>query len=316
MTERLHKIVDKRRLELIEWQADPEAHRPISTGKGSLDELFGGFPRYPFYFAFLGLFKSGKSTAALDLTLALCANSGIKTALYMLEESGREVADRVISKSSNIIGRTNIFKLTLTQEMFDEMKTIVNECEEIPYMVNDELSNLEEIYADAKKIGATQVVIDNFQLLTGGKGASKREQLEGLSQRIMQARQQGVTTFLVSQGNATDGSFGSSQVQKDANIVLSISEVHVDPTDKHSPIAESQRRITVLQSRFSKQGVHTDIFFDGEHSRFMDLEETMPDDPEFYIQTLDRPGNAFAHVDIADPEPEMEEQTILEGVIQ
>jgi KaiC/GvpD/RAD55 family RecA-like ATPase len=310
MTKRLHRIVDERRLELIEWQKDPEKHRPVSTGKRSLDELFGGFPRYPFYFAFLGLFKSGKSTAALDLTLALCANSGVPTALYMLEESNREVADRVISKSSNMIGRTNIFKLTLTPEMFDEMKVIVDECEEMIYHVNDELSNLEAIYVDAKTIGATQIVIDNFQLLTGEKGASRREQLEAASQRIMRARQAGITTFLVSQGNATDGSFGSSQVQKDANIVLSISEVHVDPTDKHSPMATSQRRITVLQSRFSKQGVHTDIFFDGEHSRFMDLEEKMPDDPEFYVATLDRPGNAFAHVDIADPEPEMEEQTI------
>jgi len=307
MIKRLHEIVEERRLELIEWQKDPDEHRPISTGITALDDLFGGFPRYPFYFALIGRMKSGKSTVGLNLTLALCANSQKPTILYTLEESNREVADRVIAKSTSV-GRSDIFNLRLTYEMFQEMTRAVEECKEFSYYVNDHLSNLTDILTDAKKNKVTQIIIDNFQLLTGGKGQSKREQLEYLSQQIMRARQEGMTIFLVSQGNDKDGSFGSEQVLKDANIVVGIDLVHIDSTDKNSAILDTMRRLTVRLSRFSSMGTHADIFFDGEHSRILQLETVMPDDIDFYIRTLDKHGSAEqAIVEPAIPEPEMEE---------
>jgi replicative DNA helicase len=316
MTKRLHEIVEERRLELIEWQKDPEKHKPVSTSIDALNGLIGGFPRYPFYLALIGLRKAGKSTAGFTLSLALAANTQKPTCGFMLEESKEEIADRAIAKASLKIGRTEIFQLRLTEEMFEEMFEIVELYKDVPFYINSSISNLDAILAEAKRLGVDQIVIDNFQLLTGGKGITKREQLEDLSQRLMRARQAGMTIFLVSQGNDEDNSAGSMQVQKDANITLALQVVHVDPTDKKSVVQESLRRILVKESRFSGQGGSADVFFDGNHSRILDLPEKMPDDDDFYkqqIATLDKYGDAQeAITEPAIQEPEIEKTTIGE----
>jgi replicative DNA helicase len=303
---KLSKIVEERGLELKEWMDEPDKHRPVSTGISDFDRLIGGFPRYPFYFALIGATKAGKTTVGFNLTLALCANSGIRTAVYMLEEGEREVADRAIAKASTKIGRTEIFKLQLTKEMLGEISEIPN-IYDIDYYVEDAKSNIHEILKHANENGFTQIVIDNFQLLTGGKGQNKREQFEDISQTIMRARQQGTTVFLVSQGNDDGDSFGSKQVLKDANIVILIETCKVDPSDKNSPTLETMRKLTVRQSRFCPQGEYIVLFFDGNHSRVIDIPVKNPDMNDFYHIEEKQESHIDLNFEAVTPEPDIEE---------
>jgi len=281
-TTKLVDVLKERRDNLKEWQKDPEAHRPISVGIHDLDEIiFGGLPRDPFYFALIGSAKSGKTTVSLNLVLNFCAMSGESTALYMLEEINRQVADRVFARSSDLVSRSKLFQVALGDEEFLEMERTIQDYGDVKFFVNDSLFNLDAILADAKSIGVKRIVIDNFQLLTGGTGRDERTQLVEESKKLMRARKDGITTFLVSQGNDKGESFGSTQVRKDADLVIGILPVPVDSSDKKSEPMTNMRRLKVLRSRFSPQDVECHIFFDGNHSRVLQVPKKKPENIEF-----------------------------------
>jgi len=281
-TTKLVDVLKERRDNLKEWQKDPEAHRPISVRIHDLDEIiFGGLPRDPFYFALIGSAKSGKTTVSLNLVLNFCAMSGESTALYMLEEINRQVADRVFARSSDLVSRSKLFQVALGDEEFLEMERTIQDYGDVKFFVNDSLFNLDAILADAKSIGVKRIVIDNFQLLTGGTGRDERTQLVEESKKLMRARKDGITTFLVSQGNDKGESFGSTQVRKDADLVIGILPVPVDSSDKKSEPMTNMRRLKVLRSRFSPQDVECHIFFDGNHSRVLQVPKKKPENIEF-----------------------------------
>lgn len=281
-TKKLSTVLQERRDNLAEWMKDPEAHRPISVGIPEVDNMmFGGLPRDPFYLALIGEAKGGKTTAGLNIVLNFCAISGEPTALYMLEEIKRQVADRVFARSSDLVSRSKLFQLALGDDDFEEMDRTIQDFADTKFFVNDSLFDINAILADARSIGVNRIVIDNFQLMTGGGGTDERTRLVAQSKILMRARQDGITTFLVSQGNDQGESFGSKQVKMDANIVISIHQVPTDEKDKKSEPMTNMRKLKVDQSRFSPQGEECMIFFDGNHSRILQVPKKRPEDIEF-----------------------------------
>ena len=281
-TTKLVGVLKERRDNLKEWIKEPDLHKPISFGIPEIDAMiFGGAPREPFYFALIGSAKQGKTTIELNLALNFCAISGESTALYMLEENRRQIADRVFARSSDLVSRSKLFQLALGDEEFIEMERTIDDFEDTKFYVNDSLNNITAILADAESIGVKRIVIDNFQLMTGGGGMDERTRLVAQSQMIMRARQRGLTTFLVSQGNDKGESFGSKQVQMDADLVIGITSVRTDENDKKSAIMTNMRKLKVTQSRFSSQGEECTICFDGNHSRILQVPIKKPENIEF-----------------------------------
>lgn len=286
-TKLLADVIQERIAQLHLMVSDPEKFRPISSGVPPLDRiLFGGFPRDPFYFALIGDSKAGKTTIDLNLALNFCANSDEPTCLYMLEEINRQVADRVIARSTPSVPRSKIFQLQLNEADFEEMGITMNEYKNVKFHVNDQLFNIEDILKDAKDNGFTRIVVDNFQLMQGGQGRDERTKLADQSKRLMHARKEGITTFLVSQGNEKGLSFGSKQVLMDADLVLGIKRIRVDESDKKSEYMKDQRRLFALRSRYSQQDLFCDIFFDGDHSLILAPKEEHPIEAGF-IELMD-----------------------------
>ena len=281
-TKKLSTVLQERRNNLSEWMKDPEKHKPISVGIQEVnDMIFGGLPRDPFYFALIGSAKAGKTTVSLNLVLNFCAISGESTALYMLEEINRQVADRVFARSSDLVSRSKLFQLALGDDDFEEMDRTIQDFADTKFFVNDSLFDINAILADAKSIGVKRIVIDNFQLMTGGDGRDERTKLVEQSKMLMRARKDGITTFLVSQGNDKGESFGSTQVRMDADLVIGIQQVLTDEKDKKSEPMTNMRKLKVLRSRFSPQDVECNIFFDGNHSRILRVPKKMPENIEF-----------------------------------
>jgi KaiC/GvpD/RAD55 family RecA-like ATPase len=281
-TQQLHIILEERITELQEQAKHPEKYRPFSTGIKDLDRILqGGLPRRPFYFVLTGDKKAGKSTSELNITLNICTLSDEPIALYMLEELNFQVADRVLARHG-FVTRSRIFNLDLDEHDFQDMRQTKEEFKEIRYYVNDQLYDIHAIYEDAKSLGINRLVIDNFQLLQGApKHLDSREKLVYYSNYAMQKRKEGITTFMVSQENLKGGVYGSTQSDMDGDLVISLRRVLVDENNKKSGYMETMRRMIVRYSRYSPGDVSCDVFFDGNHSRILQVEPKRPDDPEF-----------------------------------
>jgi len=258
--------------ELRNRKNNPELYMPISTGLVDLDNIInGGMPRDPFYTAIIGEKKKGKTTFGLQFFLTYCEATCLKAVLYNLEENTSQAARRALAMRSATVGRTNFFKLDYTDEDLDYLEVIADDIDAYDTYVNDRLYGLVEIFEDAKEQKAKVVCIDNFQLLTDGQGRDQREKLEWLSKFVMRKRNEGYYIFLVSQGTNDGKSFGSSQVEKDADLCILMQDVfESDDKKKKNPI-KGLRKLLVQTSRFSDTG-ELEVLFDAAHSRVRTVE--------------------------------------------
>ena len=277
-TRKLGEVATERLAKLHEMQKDPDRFRPVPTGLIDLDSIVkGGFPRGAFYISVIGQDKRGKSTLGFQLFTSYCERTGEKGILYDLEENEMEAADRAMTIRSARVSRTNIYKLELTDEDFEDLHEYAAEVSLYETYVNDQIYKLADIIADAKKQGASIICIDNFQLLVDGTGRDTREKLESLSKIIMRARNNdGMRIFLLAQGNEKDKSFGSSQVLRDANLVILIEHMFEASDKKKKSPLQNLRKLSVTRSRWSGTG-ELEVVFQPEFSRVRTVTITLKD---------------------------------------
>jgi hypothetical protein len=181
------------------------------------------------------------------------------------------------------VSRTDIYQLQgLSDQDFEDLGVYANEIDEHDTYVNDSIYKLVEIFADIKANGFEVACIDNFQLLTDGRGRDLREKLEYLSKAIMRARNEGLKIFVLAQGNADSSSFGSAQILMDGDLCILIEQVYEKEGKKKVPIA-GLRELVVKNSRFSPTGA-LEVIFQGQYSRVKSIAAkiTEPATDEFF----------------------------------
>jgi len=282
-TRKFSVVSTERIQQLRERQKDPEMYRPISTGLLDLNAILnGGFPRLDnFYVSIIGKEKRGKTTLGLQFFMTYCELSNQKGILYNLEENEYQAADRALAMRSTGPSRTDIFRLTLTEKDFEHFDLIANDISLYDTYINDSIYKLADIFKDAEAHNASIICIDNFQLLTDGKGRDQREQLVYLSKEIMRYRNKGNKIFLLAQGTEDGKSFGSIQVAMDADLCILIDNVF-EYEGKKKILLPNLRKLRVTQSRFSPTG-ECDVIFDAAYSRVRTavLKSKDPDEEEF-----------------------------------
>ena len=264
-TNRLGVVAKERVAELRVQMENPELYRPVRVGLEDLEAIVnGGLPKVkPFYIAIVGENKQGKSTFGNQIAWAYAEATGMKICLYNLEETNAQAAERAMAMRSPKVSRTDIFKMTLTEEDLDALALYADDIELQEQYVNDQLYDLEAILADAIAQSYDIVVIDNFQLLLG-KGMNERDRLVNLSKILMRARNAGLRIFLLSQGNPDGKSFGSTQVAMDADGVFLIKSKYEDK--KKKIVVPGLRMIEVTQCRWAGIG-SCEVLFQAEYSR-------------------------------------------------
>lgn len=262
---KLYDAAVKRVEELEEIAKNPDAHKPIPTGLKDLDNIMsGGLPRYPFYCAIVGEDKKGKSTVGKQIAFAFSLACGKKLKIYDLEETEQETVDRALTMRSVNVTRTDIFKGELTQEQLEQLRFYADSMRDEEIYIEDGLLALEQIIEDAEKNGIEIVCIDNFQLIVDGVGRDQREKLVNISKRILAWRKKGISIFLLSQGNPDGGSFGSKQVQMDANVVILVDE-RFEGKKRTDPVA-GIRILNVTRCRWAAPGL-CEVIFEPQFSR-------------------------------------------------
>lgn len=155
----------------------------IKTGKAKLDKYLKGLQRKVFTLIG-GPTSHGKTAFAVDLLQgAVIENPTVHGALFSLEMSGMQIADRVRANRARIpldrvrewMGLSE-FDHSLLAEVHDLYRDIGRR-----YVFNDALRNIDEVIADSRRLkqkhGLDVVMVDYLQLLEGSADERTRERV-------------------------------------------------------------------------------------------------------------------------------------------
>lgn len=258
----------------------------VPTGFKMLDSMLGGLQKSDLII--LGARPGmGKSGMALSIAENAAVKHGVRVALFSLEMSKEQMAQRLLSMRTGI----DSHRLRLGQVSSDEEWNILmeaaNELAEAPIYIDDTPSvNVHEVRSKATALmvdgGLDLLIIDYLQLMTGdGKKSDNREQEIGKISRSLKAlaKELNIPILALSQlSRAVEARADhrpmlsdlrdSGSVEQDADVVLFIyrEDYYVEDTDRQN-IAD----ILVAKHRHGSTGT-VSLYFRKELTQFRDLE--------------------------------------------
>jgi len=166
--------------------------------------------------------------------------------------------------------------------------------------VQDEIFDAKRMVEQMIEENITTGVIDNFQLIDRSTvpGGSDREKLERLSRYLAKVRNKKLLSFIVVAQESNNRVFGSTQLQKDADLLISIESVYQQDESggkkKRGRNKEDRktvpglRRLRVLPSRMAREGSCV-VAFDGARSTIGQIKTINVNGPEF-LKDLETEG--------------------------
>jgi replicative DNA helicase len=120
----------------------------------------------------------GKTSLLVNIGLN-AAKHGKKVAIFSLEMSRAQVAQRLASQMTEIDLQTGIMQGHLTAEEWEKYVKAVEEIEKLPININD-LSEIDinQVRQTARKLKPDLVILDYIQLAQSGEKRSERRELE------------------------------------------------------------------------------------------------------------------------------------------
>ena len=149
----------------------------VMTGIIDLDEILGSLLPQNLYIV---AGRPGQGKTALKLTIALnAARQGKRVALFVLEMSRAQVAQRLISQDSGI-PLERIVRGSMDEKEWERFTESVGRVAKLPIVINDLSSiKIDEIRQTSRNIagdgGLDLVVVDYIQLADAGKKAERRD---------------------------------------------------------------------------------------------------------------------------------------------
>ncbi len=277
-----------RRVEFLVEHADEPLGVP--TGFASLDRILGGLQPSD-----LIIIAARPGIGKTSLSLAMAANAATKynavVALFTLEMSSEQLAQRLISSDTGIdsqrlrLGRIEGIEwqqLTLSIEKYAKTRIFIDDTPSPSPM---------ELRTKARRLAAEYdldlVVVDYLQLMHGGNRRSENrvQEISYISRSLKGlARELNVPVVALSQLSRAVESRAdrvpklsdlreSGSIEQDADVVMFIYQDDVD----EDPERASIRDIVIAKHRNGPLG-RVSLHFDADHTRFADLETRAPED--------------------------------------
>lgn len=229
----------------------------------------------------------GKTSLCLNLATNMARN-GTTVAMFSLEMSREEIAQRLLSTRSGI-ALTDIRSANIRAEEWQTVIDSISELRELPIMVDDAPgTTVTEIHAKARRmlrgVEDAVVIIDYLQLMSGGSRTDSRATAVGEMSRGIKvmAKELGVPVIALSQLNReVEGRNGkrpqlsdlreSGSIEQDADIVLLLDRsMTPEEAERKDRPDEGVTHLIVAKNRSGPLGT-IELRFDGSTTRFLEI---------------------------------------------
>lgn len=274
------------RLDALKSQG--EGLRGVTTGYSALDNLLSGF--MPSDLIILAARPSvGKTTLALDFARHAAIKGGVGVAIFSLEMSSQQLADRMLSSEAKV----NAWKLRTgkitSDDDFDKIRDAISTLSQAPIYIDDRAhTTVLQIRATARRLKAEKnlglIIIDYLQLITPSgshKSDNIVQQVTEISRALKGiAREVNVPVIALSQlSRAVEQRGGrprlsdlrdSGSIEQDADVVMFIHR-----EDKNDKESERPNIADILVEKHRNGPVGAiELYFDGEKSTFLSIEKS------------------------------------------
>lgn len=274
------------RLDALKTQG--EGLRGVTTGYSQLDNLLSGF--MPSDLIILAARPSvGKTTLALDFARHAAIKGGQGVAIFSLEMSSQQLADRMLASEAKV----NAWKLRTgkitSDDDFDKIRDAISTLSQAPIFIDDRAhTTVLQIRATARRLKAEKnlglIIIDYLQLInpTGShKTDNLVQQITEISRALKGiAREINVPVIALSQlSRAVEQRGGrprlsdlrdSGSIEQDADVVMFIHR-----EDKNDKESERPNIADILVEKHRNGPVGAiELYFDGEKSTFLSIEKS------------------------------------------
>ena len=226
----------------------------------------------------------GKSSLALNIAQFAANQKKYPVAIFSLEMSSEEIADRMLSAEASL----DMFKLKTGNMSKSEMAELGNaygKLAESPIFIEDTPGiSIMELRTKARRLAMEQgiklIIVDYIQLMRGRGLDNRAQEVAEISQSLKNlARELKVPVLALSQLNRQVESRGggpqlsdlreSGALEQDADIVMFL----------HRPEEENRQRIElyIAKHRNGPTG-KIDLYFKGEQTRFFEIDKTDPNE--------------------------------------
>ena len=255
----------------------------VSTGFNILDKMLGGMQKSDLIIIAA---RPGMGKSSLGLTIAhnIFKKSGLKTAIFSLEMSSEQVAQRLLSIESGISSH----RLRIGQIEPDEWTNLVQAAgvlSEDRIFVDDTPGiSVMDIRAKARRLHASEnidlIMIDYMQLMSGGNEENRQQEISFISRSLKElAKELNIPVLALSQLNRSVESRTdnkpmlsdlreSGAIEQDADVVIFIyrEDYYNEETDRQN-IAD----LIIAKHRHGETGT-IQLFFRKELTQFCDVE--------------------------------------------
>lgn len=265
-------------------QGDDSKHKGISTGFPSLDKIVGGMHAGDLIII-AARPSVGKTAFMLEITRHVAVNLKKKTAIFSLEMSKDQLADRLASLQSGL----NLFDIRMGnlegasyQKFFDAIGELYEAeifIDDIPgQFINDVRTKCRKLELD---IGVDAIFVDYLQLLHAhGKGDNRALEVSEISQTLKNiARELKVPVIALSQLNRAVESRNdrtpqlsdireSGSIEQDADMVIFLHRESRYKIDDES--IKDKAQVIVAKNRNGSTGI-IEMKFIGEQAKYVDI---------------------------------------------
>lgn len=289
----IKEILGIRHDEILKLSENPEllAKSTVSSKFAGLDKMIGGFKRGDMIIL-AARPSMGKTALALNFAQNV-AESGKNVAIFSLEMSKEQLADRFISSTMGL-DSWKIQKGLLDDDEFSEMGDAIARLAQANIYIDDSpIGNLLEMKSKARRLrmekGLDLIVIDYLQLMSGGNPMNRVQEISDISRGIKGlARELDVPVIALSQLSRAVESRQtkepylsdlreSGSIEQDADIVLMLFREDYYPSaggGMPPDQFDAKKGVTTVFIRKNRNGPvgQVDLKFEKKFLKFYDIE--------------------------------------------
>ena len=267
---------------------NPQDKRGIPSGFHALDNVLAGFQKSDLIIL-AARPSMGKTTFALDIARGAALQHGASVGFFSLEMSDQQLVDRMLAAESGVDSwKLRTGRLSDDGE-YEKLQAAMEKLSKAPIHIIDQADmNIVKMKSAARRLkneyGLDMLIVDYLQLMspTLSKGSDNMvQQITEISRSLkILAKELDIPVIALSQlSRAVEQRGGkprlsdlrdSGSIEQDADVVMFIhreDKMNRDKEAERPNIAE----IMVEKHRNGAVG-HAELFFDGEHVRFLNLD--------------------------------------------
>lgn len=262
----------------------------VPTGFGYLDQMTSGLQNSDLILI-AARPAMGKTSFALNIAQNAAIRNGVTTAIFNLEMSKEQLANRIICGEAMVSGN-KLKEGSLDADDWIRIGENLAQIEQAPIFIDDSSSvTVSEIRAKCRRLKQRYnlglVIIDYLQLMQGGRSDGNRQQEVSEISRSLKILAKELNIPIITLSQLSRGPEGrtnkrpmlsdlreSGAIEQDADIVIFLyRDEYYNPDSPDKNIAEC----IIAKHRNGETGT-IKLWWDGSHTKFMHLEKQYEED--------------------------------------